>query len=361
MTDGAVEKNLTERQKKLLAILIREYINDPEPVSSKVLTALSDMGLSSATIRNEMAVLEEAGFIRAPHTSAGRVPTEEGYRYFVKQLLEESTLPRPDEAAIQARFRNIPPEMEAWMQNAALVLAQQTHSAALVTEPRLRAPSRFKHVQLIGVQGRLVLMVLVLDGGNVHQQMLIMAEPIPQERLNHASEAINRVGADLPADKLREKTRALSNVLMQEVGELVAEALQQLSEERARVVYRAGLGNILPEFEDDAAQQAIQILEGQTRLDQIVDDIYAGQAEPSVRVIVGGEGRWEELSNLSMVLGRYATQHIIGTVGVVGPTRMHYGQAISTVSYIADFMSTFLQDVHSGDAALDTGDPDTRA
>lgn len=354
MTDDMHQPNLTQRQEKLLEVLIREYISHPEPVSSKMLSVLADTGLSSATIRNEMAMLEEVGFIRAPHTSAGRIPTEEGYRYFVKRLIDESTLPEFNSASIQAQFQEMTPEIETWMRNAAQILAKQTQTAALVTEP-VYSSYLFKQVQLVGIQGRMVLMVLVLDGGNVHQQMLIMAETLAQERLNQAAEAINRHCQDLPSDKIREMTRNLPSILAQEIGELVAYALHQLQNIENRVVYRAGLGNILLEFEEEGARQAIRVLEGNIEIDNLFNNLAANQVG-SARVLIGGDSDWQELSSLSLVLGRYSTGHVMGTVGVVGPTRMHYGRAISTVSYVSNLLSEYLADIHRGDNAL-SSDP----
>ena len=358
MTDDTPQPNLTQRQEKLLEMLIREYISHPEPVSSKMLAVLADLGLSSATIRNEMSLLEEVGFIRAPHTSAGRIPTEEGYRYFVKRLLDEPSLPQPNTAIIQAQFQEMAPEIETWMRNAARILAQQTQTAALVTEPTYTS-HLFKQVQLISVQGRSVLMVLVLDGGNVHQQMLIMAEPLAQERLNQAADAINRHCQDLTSDKIRETSRNLSSVLAQEIGELVSDAIQQMATVDNRNIYQAGLGNILLEFEEEGARQAIKFLEGNIELDSLFNNLSSNQIG-SARVLIGGDNDWQELSSLSLVLGRYSTGHVMGTVGVVGPTRMHYGRAISTVSYIANLLSEYLGNIHrtNGEIASSENDLD---
>jgi heat-inducible transcriptional repressor len=345
MTDGSTKKNLTERQEALLAFLIREYTARPEPVSSKMLSLTSDLSLSSASIRNEMAVLEEKGYIRSPHTSSGRVPTEEGYRYFVQHLLNTPNLPRPEVEIIQARLQEAPLEMETWMQTATVILAQQTRSAALVTGPRVSNEQQFKHIQLISTHGRLILMVMVMGSGHVHQQMLVMSEPIPQNVLTQTSEMLNRVCVDQPASGVRDRSRALPTLLAREIGELAADTLQQMNEIGNRVLYRAGLSEVLPELEEEGARQALRILEGQTGLDEILDEM-AGTRVGGVQVVVAGEGRWENLSNLSMVLGRYGTGSIMGAVGIVGPTRMPYGRAISTVGYIAQLMSDFLSQAH---------------
>lgn len=344
MTDAFLQKNLTERQEQLLASLIREYIARPEPVSSKILTLTAERNLSSATIRNEMAVLEEKGYIRSPHTSAGRVPTEDGYRYFVQYLLDNPSLALQEMEIIQSQLSETPMEMEMWLQNATLILAKHTHSAALVTEPRVWTEQRFKHIELISTHGRLILMVLVLTTGNVHQQMLVMAEPIPQPVLTQTSDMLNRVCVDQTSQGVRDKTRNLSSILAQEIGELAAEALHQVSEIGSRILYRAGLSNMLPELPEEGARQALQVLEGQVALDEILSEM-ADKQIGGVQVIVGGEGRWEQFSNLSLVLGRYGTSRVMGAIGVVGPTRLHYGKAISTVSYLAGRVSEFLTEI----------------
>ncbi|MBZ0316983.1 MAG: heat-inducible transcriptional repressor HrcA [Anaerolineae bacterium] len=346
MTDASLHKNLTERQEQLLASLIRAYITHPEPVSSKTLTLTTERNLSSATIRNEMAVLEEKGYIRSPHTSAGRIPTEDGYRYFVQYLLNNPSLPLPEVESIQSQLRDTPLEMESWLQTATLILAKQTRSAALVTEPRVWAEQRFKHIELISTHGRLILMVLVLSTGSVHQQMLVMSEAIPQPVLTQASDLLNRVCIDQPVQGVRDRSRGLSSILAQEIGELAADALQQVSELSSKILYRAGLSNVLPEFQgEEGVRQALQVLEGQVGLDEILSEM-ADKQIGGVQVIVGGEGRWEQFSNLSLVLGRYGTSRLMGAIGVIGPTRLHYDNAISTVSYIAGQVSEFLYDLH---------------
>lgn len=354
MSDVPIPQNLTDRQAEVLATLIRRYIETPEPVSSKILAP--DVEFSSATIRNEMAVLEELGFIRSPHTSAGRVPTEEGYRYFVQYLLNKPQLPQQAQNSIRQSFEDAPFEMEARMQNATVILARQTRTAALITEPRLKNEHRFKHIQLISTQGRLVLMVLILQGGNIHQQMLILAEPVVQEILNHTSDVLNRVCIDQSADGVKEKSRALSLPLAREIGELAADALLQMNDLGSRVIYRTGLGHVLPEFEEDAVQQALQILEGQTNLDKVLEDSDKQQIG-AVEVVIAGDGRWEEFSHLSLVLARYGAGQVRGTIGVLGPTRMRYGQAIPAVGFVAELVSQFLSDIHY----LSSSNPDDTA
>ncbi|NJL93194.1 MAG: heat-inducible transcription repressor HrcA [Anaerolineae bacterium] len=217
---------LTERQLTILAALIRAYIQTPEPISSKQISDADDIGVSSATIRNEMAVLEQLGMIRAPHTSAGRVPTEAGYRYFVEHLLQEQELSRQEQRAIRAEFTQVAQDVHKWVRTAATVLAHRTQAAALVTEPRVRA-ARFKHLQLINTQGRLVLMILVLEGGELLQHLLTLAETVDQERLTQISLLINASYGGETAEGIRQKARTVGDTLTHEVLDLVAEMLAE--------------------------------------------------------------------------------------------------------------------------------------
>src|SRR5476649_1696032 len=163
--DALDTTELTERQEKILALVVREYTNKPEPVGSKYLADHFMTNFSSATIRNDLASLEEKGFLAAPHTSAGRVPTEAGYRYFVKQLLNDGKLSTEEQTTIAHEFSQVHSDIAQWMQLAVTTLARTSRGAALVTAPYAYS-SQFKHIELISTQGRLVLMVLVMYGGD---------------------------------------------------------------------------------------------------------------------------------------------------------------------------------------------------
>lgn len=335
---------LTERQERILSLLVREYIRTGQPVGSKTLVEQSDLGVSSATVRNEMVMLEQKDLIFAPYTSAGRVPTQQGYRYFVHRLLREGGLSAQERRRIAQEFEQAPADPEEWMQLAAMVLWRTSRAAALVTLPRA-VENHFKHVELIGTQGRLVLMVLVLQGGTVQQQMLTLAEPVGQPTLSQTAQAINQGCAGLTAEQVRQRARRLPEELGREVGELVADAMAQANQQSVRDFYRYGLSESLAEFADHEAQQIVRVLEEQSLLEGILRETLAPD-QPDVRVVVAGEGRWEDLSHLSMVLGRYGTPQARGALGVLGPTRMRYGRAISTVRYVANLMSGLIDDIY---------------
>lgn len=368
---------LTKRQEYILGLVVREYVKTPMPVSSKALVEGYGLKVSPATVRNDMAVLEEHGLIYAPHTSAGRVPTDAGYRYFVQKLIGDSELPPTEQRMIDHQFHQAEPDIEQWLRLAASVLANVVHSASLVTAPQA-VQARFKHLELIHTQGRLVLMVLVLEGGDVRQQMLTLAEPVSQQVL---SETAARITARCLGQR-SEQVRVLAAhqpTLEQEIMQLVAEALEK-ADRRHEVVHIDGLVNILDpdylaermaisdpqqreelrralaEVDGIGARQTLRLLEERSLLEEVLHEALSPDVQ-GVRVVIGGEGRWEELRHISMILSRYGVKgQATGAVGVLGPIRLHYGRAISAVRYVAGLMSDLLIDLY-GEAAPEDEQP----
>lgn len=340
-SDDSQAPDLTHRQEEILALIIRAYSQSPEPVSSKVLVEQDGLSVSSATIRNEMARLEELGLIAQPHTSAGRIPTEAGYRYFVKHLLGDKALTTAEEARITEKLQTQPLATEQWMSQAATLLARTVQSAAVVT-PLVAETSRFKHVELIAIQGRLVLMVLVLQQGSVHQQMLTLAEAVPQAGLSEAAARINGMCLDLSANDLRVRGVQLP-LLEREIAELAADVIDHADSSRVRLVYRDGLSDVIGTFaHTEGAQQIVRVVEERALLNMILAELLSPFVN-DVQVLIAGNGRWEELNQLSLVFSRYGIAgQSTGAVGVVGPTNMNYRRAISAVSYVSNVMSSML-------------------
>ncbi len=350
--DAPILPELTRRQEEILALIVRTYTQAPEPVSSKYLTETFDLGVSSATVRNEMAVLEDLGYINAPHKSAGRVPTESGYRYFVRRLLENGELSQGEQVQIAQRFQALPLVTERWMRYAAAVLAQTAQTASLVTPPSAGV-GYFKHLELVSIQGRLVLMVLVLQGGTVQQRMLNLAEPVPQAKLSESAAHINALCAGLSANEMLMKAVGLS-LLEREVVELAADVIAQASADLPRMVYREGLTAVIQAFTGAAgAQQAVRIFEERAFLNLILDE-FLSPASDEVQVVIAGEGRRDELSEVSMVLSRYGVPgQMSGAVGVLGPTHINYGRAISSVRYVSSMMTNMLSQLYTDSGTVE--------
>jgi heat-inducible transcriptional repressor len=232
----------------------------------------------------------------------------------------------------------------------ATMLARTANVAALVTPP-VADLSRFKHVELIAIQGRLVLMVLVLQGGSVHQQMLTLAEPVPQSKLGETAERINAQCMDMSAKEVRVRSVQMQ-LLEREVAELAADLMDRADTNQVRLVYRNGLSDVLGMFQNaEGAQQAVRVFEERAYLSLILNDVLTSSVN-NVQVVIAGNGRWEQLSHLSMVLSRYGIPgQISGAVGVLGPTRINYGRAISAVSYVSGLMTDMLTDMYDGGTA----------
>ncbi len=338
----SVMSRLSDRQKHILGLVVRNYIEGGLPIGSKTLVTDYRLSVSSATVRNELSRLTEAGYIAQPHTSGGRIPTEMGYRYFVQRLVSEFELPSLERQTISHQFHQARIEMEQWMKLAAAVLAHTSQGASFVTAPRARF-SRFKHIELISTRDRLVLMILVLYGGNVSQQMLTLATPLPQQRLSVAASDLN---GRFDGRNLEEIESAFSGLddLEQDIVRLVIDIMRRADARTISDIYRDGIGNIL---DDDGTRQAVRVLEEQSLLTDVVSDAL-GEDANGVQVIIGGEGRWEELKHCTMIMSRYGVgDDLTGEVAVVGSMRMPYGRNISAVRYVADIMSGFVQEYYT--------------
>ena len=335
---------LTDRQKHILGLVVRGYIEDGSPVGSKTLVKRYKLDFSSATVRNEMSRLTDMGYITQPHTSGGRVPTEQGYRYFVQRLVSEFELPSYEQQTIRHQFHQARVEMEQWMRLAAAVLSRTSQSASFVTAPRSQF-SRFKHVELISTRGRLVLMIVVLYSGEVSQQMLTLATPLSQQQLSAAASELNRRFEGRNLDEIESHLSKLTD-LEQDVIQLVRELMRRADRQTVRAIYRHGLSNLL---DDDGTRQAVRVLEERSLLNDVVTGAF-GDEQRGVQVVIGGEGRWEELKHCTLILSRYGVDDdLSGEVAVVGSLRMPYGRNISAVRYVADIMSNFVHEYYAND------------
>jgi heat-inducible transcriptional repressor len=342
---------LTERQKTLLLLIIRDYIESAQPVGSKRLVQHYRITLSSATIRNEMAALTEMGYLRQPHTSAGRVPTEEGYRYFVSQMMNQAELPESVQATISHQFHQSQPDVDQWMTLAASILAHQSQGVSVVTAPHADK-AKYKHVELISTQGRQVLMVLVMVGGEVNQQILTLAESVSQERLSQSASRLNGLLAGLAVDAIA-ALPVRSDALDQDILILIVQAMRRTADRASGEIYTDGLSNVLsePEFaESDEARRALRLFEKSSTLQDLLVRTTTNSNIGGLQVLIGGEGEWEELRQCSIVLARYGVPGLAtGTLGVLGPMRMAYAKTIPTVRFVAGLLSDLVNDTIAGE------------
>ena len=334
-------KELTERQKLILSLIVHEHTRTALPVGSRTIVEQFNLQLSSATIRNEMVALTDMGYLRQPYTSAGRVPTEEGYRFFVRNLTQQTTLPATTMRTISHQFYQSRQDLDQWLRLAASVLANQSQGASLVTAPHSEK-ALLKHLELIATRGNQVLMVLILVGGEIRQQLLSLPEHINQEQLSAIAALITDQCHNCSADQILSKGIYLDPI-GQQVLNVVTEEMSLSEKMVVGEVYLDGLMNVLaePEFaESENARSALKLFEERSFLNDLLERTVMSSNIGGVQVVIGGEGTWDELRQCSVVLARYGQNGIMsGTLGVLGPMRMPYGHTISTVRFVADLLS----------------------
>ena len=339
--------DLSERQKLVLALIVRDYVETAEPISSGRLVDHFQLDFSPATARNEMAILEKEGYLYQPYTSAGRVPTKEGYRYYVGKLMGDDRLPMHIQEMIRHQFYQARNDVDDWLSLSASVLAQHSRGAAIVT-PIFTEKARFKHMALLSTRGRQVLMVIVLNSGEVHQQTLVLEDTLPQNQLTGIAARINQIAVGLDARDLQEIEINAESQVMEELFQLVLEIMQNLEVVSSGEVFRDGFTNMLsePEFsEPEKARRTLEVLEDRAILDDLLSRTVFGSEGTGVHVIIGGEDTWEQLEDTSLILSSYGDRdHGMGAIGILGPLRMSYSRGVSTVRFVSDLISELISE-----------------
>lgn len=329
-----------------MRVIVQEYIGTANPIGSKSIAKDYKLGVSSATIRNEMATLEEMGYLMHPHTSAGRVPTEAGYRYFVEKLMQNVDLPSEEQYMINHQFHQARLEIDQWLKLSAAVLAHSSHNASLVTAPKSTS-CHLKHIELISIRDNIVLLILVLQGGTLKQQIVTLDTPVEQDELVPLARQLTDLWSGLSAGKITATATTFTDDVSLKVSDVVIDTMQRVEARRSSDVYRDGLLNILnhSEFKDrEGIQQIIRALEERQLVDQLVGEALQ---HGGVQIIIGGEGKWEEFSEVGIVLARYGVEdEVTGAMGVLGPLRMPYSRNVSIVRYMSYLMSNLISDLY---------------
>ena len=333
---------ITERRQQLLQFIIDEYVTTAQPVGSGSLVEKYRLPFSTATIRNEMAALEDEGFIAQPHTSAGRVPTDTGYRYYVATLMREETLPEETQQMIRHQFHQAARELEEWARLAAGILAARLQNAAVVTTPHLPEP-RLRWLELVGVHDYLSLLIVVLQEARVLQHTLALDSPMNQEELTAVARRLNELLDGKTAAQVRAMSTggALSPVESQ-VLEATAGMLDAGDEQSAEPGYLEGLRELLRQPEFTHGERILGLLEllEDRNLPQAIPPTPTGDA---VNITIGGEHPVDVMRICSVITTRYTgPSGLHGMLSVVGPTRMHYPRAVSMVRYMSSLMEELL-------------------
>ena len=334
---------LADRQRELLRAVIREFIATAEPVASGTLVRRYGLDVSSATVRNELASLEELGLLSHPHTSAGRVPTDLGYRFFIENLMPRTGLMPDEQLTVSHQFQQALTNTAEWMRLATSTLARLTAEAAIVTRPAT-AHVALKHVEAVPISERRALLVAVLDGGGVRQQLVELREPATPEQLRKLSARLTAELGMKDIAAVRQEMAGPHAATEQQIIAALAKLLEQDEIAQHTDFYYDGIQNILaqPEFaESDSIRDMLRLLEDHTRLAGILPQ---GLGRGEVHVAIGSEHRLEPLRGFSLVFGRYGGEDdVVGYVGVVGPTRMDYARSIGAVRYVGSLMSDLVR------------------
>lgn len=332
---------LTDRRQQLLRFIVDGYVRSAQPVASSNVVERYSLPVSSATIRNEMARLEEEGYIVQPHTSAGRIPTDKGYRYYVEALMRPQEPPPAVQKTIRHQFHQAAGEAAEWAQLAAAVLAARLSYVSVVTAPHTERP-RLRWLQLVGVQDYVALLVLVLQETLVLQHTLTLDRPAGQDELSEAAARLNSLYAGRSVDEIR--AGQVEHLSLE--AEAVRAAVELMESEDARSfgeAYLEGLREMLrePEFAQGDRMFALMELMGRANLPKVIP--LASIGDQKVSVIIGSEHPHDAMRQCSVVVSRYrGPSGLDGTVSVVGPTRMHYQRAVSMARYVSDIMEELL-------------------
>ena len=339
---------LVERQDRILRIIIGQYIESAKPVGSQSIARGSGLGLSPATIRNEMARLEEEGYIIRRHISGGGVPSDKGYRYYVESLIKGAEHMAIEERLMIAHlFHQVERELDEWTRLAAVLLSRMVHSVALVTFPK-EAEARVKHVKLVSLQRSLAVLILLLHQAKLKQQLIDFGENVTQDQLDVASNRFNNLFHTLTWPQIMARREELSPI-EEQVRDTVIQLMAAEDEQMYEEPCIEGLSNILDQPEFSVHRDVLGVVGLLERRDVVRAMLHKVIVGDGVRVLIGSENREDIMKGCSLVVTRYGIpDRVRGAIGVIGPTRMPYGKAISTVSYMGSLMSDLAAEIYSG-------------
>lgn len=330
---------LTDREERILAFVVRDHVATAAPVGSLTLAGRPGLEVSSATIRTEMARLEQDGYLSQPHTSAGRLPTAKGYRYFVRNLMEQRDLTPAEQRTIRHQFHQSPLDLTQWLRLAAAILAENVRSTALVTAPA-SPEARFKHLELVPLREGGILLVLLSQDGTLRQEILTQLPAPSQRGLDRFAADLNVRFEGMTANQI-EATLGSLDPRGADVALRVARLMGGPERSTEGELFHDGLEHMLdaPEFADAVRiQEILALLEGPGILTAILAQAPLGPT--GVQILIAGEGRWHAVRHFGIVVSRYGlADRATGLVGVMGPLRMPYERSVSAVRYVSDVMS----------------------
>lgn len=338
---------LSLRQQQILFAITQEHIGTASPVSSDKVSGGHGFRVSPATVRNEMAVLEKEGYLMRPHTSAGCIPTDKGYRHYVEFLPREGTPSLDEQRLILHLFHQVERRLDEWVRLASGVLAQRLHTAALATLPKA-VEARFRHLELVVVRDAHALLILVLRETRLKQRLVSFEQAVTQEDMNVISPKLNAAFANLAWPQIEAKLPGLSP-LERQIAQVVQAIMEEEDRQKYDELYVEGLRQMLNQPEFAYGERRAGVLEFWEERSTLRGMLPDWLTERGVRVIIGEENKEKSMRYCAVVVAQYGVPgEISGAIGVVGPTRIPYGRAISMVDYLASIMSELAGELYRG-------------
>ena len=338
---------LTERQERILKIIVADYTRTAMPIASDAVARSQELNVSSATVRNDVAILKEQGYLANPHTSAGTVPLDKAYRFFVESIepVTDTAIPQGARDRAQSQLQNILQNLDEWANVSAAVLSGLVGNMAIATFPKAQE-TRVRHVDLVHIQDLLIMFIVVLEQAQLHRQFIRLSHPVAAGELE---ESTARLRSYLTGHDEREIES--QHMHLTPLEEELVQATRTVLQEEERAAYRDhyvdGIRNLLsqPEFaENERARAIVEGVEDGSLAQTIFSETPEGGI---VRVIIGHENPDDVLSPLSVVVCQYGMPKLaVGALGVVGPTRMEYTRTIAGIRFVSTAMNDLLEDVY---------------
>ena len=343
-------EDLSERARHLLRVLIGRYVQDGQPIGSRTLSRESGLNLSPATIRNVMSDLEEMGYIGAPHTSAGRIPTTKGYRFFVDTLVSFRTPSRGEVRQLQSQLEESANSENRLVESASTVLSRLTHMAGVVTIPK-QALGSLKQIEFLPLSDQRVLAILVVNESQVQNRILYVERAYTADELKKVSNYLNQQFAGHTLIKVREKiltemrqTRETMNRMMADAINMAQAVFEAAEREEGAGYYLAGETNLMDFAELSDVEKLRELFEAFNRKRDILHLLDKAMVSADLQIFIGGESGYQILDDCSVVVSPYSVdEDVVGVLGVIGPTRMAYERVIPIVDVTARLLGTALK------------------
>lgn len=348
---GSDYMQLNERKVKILQAIITDYVDTAEPVGSRTISKKYDLGVSSATIRNEMADLEDLGLIQQPHASAGRVPSDRGYRLYVDEFLELPALKAEQLFSIQQLIKTKITEIDILMKQVAQLISALTNYTSMVSSPQM-SRTKIKHIQILPIDSNSVLMVLVTNENIVKNKVIHISNSIPQNSFEEISKMINKKIGGLTLEEIHlplileiQKELGKDEEILSAILREMTEIIQSIDQQK---IYMGGTTNLLnhPEFNNiEKAKVLLNMFEDIGHMNRVVEINDVGK----MNISIGKENEDQLLQDCSIIKATYSLgDQVVGTIGVLGPTRMDYSKTIAVVETMAKDLNQILIRMSTG-------------